>query len=212
MLASLAATVLGGCASQETLHETQLAQLLSWLPGNYDNTAQVQQDVREGVQPAHDALALSIVEVDDPVIGEHVYYVQEMAAGDARRVMAQNIWTFEASKQGMTQHVWTLAEPLRWRDGQRDPDLLRGMMNQDLSQVQGCDLSWKKRDDGFAAANDPHTCHKVSRATSGTVHNDLRLELDANGLAIADNATDAAGRLVQGRTDLPFSRFRRTAP
>ncbi len=199
--------LLGSCTNQTKLREAEFAQLLAWLPGHYDNTKQAQADVRAGLQPPHEALALAIVPVDDPVIGTHVFYVQEMAADDPRRVMVQKVWTLDLTDKGMVQTVWTLAEPLRWRDGQRDPDLLRGMMNHDVAQARGCDLTWKKHGEQFAAANDSKTCRITSRATSGTLQIDTRMELDATGFGLAENATDASGQLAQGRTDEPFYRF-----
>ena len=201
--------LLGSCTNQTKLREAELEQLLEWLPGQYDNAAQAQADTRAGVQPPHEALALAIVPVDDPVIGKYVFYVQEMAADDPRRVMVQKVWTIDLTDKGIVQTVWTLAEPLRWRDGQRDPDLLRGMMNHDVAQATGCDLIWKKKGEQFVAANDPKTCRTTSRATSGTVQIDTRMELDAVGFGLAENATDVNGHLAQGRTDEPFYRFQK---
>lgn len=207
-----AAAALTSCTNQTQLREAQLVELLVWLPGLYDNTSQAQGDVRRGVHPPHEALSLAIAPVDDPVIGTHVFYLQESAADDPRRVMVQKVWTFDATEKGIVQTVWTLAEPLRWRDGQRDPDLLRGMMNHDVVQTRGCDVTWKKVGNKFVAANDPKTCRATSRVTSGTMQIDTRMELDASDFALAENAMDAAGQLVQGRTDEPFYRFRKQTP
>ena len=205
------AALLGACADQGKARELDLAELLGLIAGHYDNTAQVEADVRRGLRPPHDALALDIVPVDDPLIGEHVFYVQERAADDARRVMAQRIWTIDAVDKKIVQTVWTLKEPMRFRDAQHDPDLLKSMMNQDVVKVYGCNLTWKKVGDTFTAGNDPKTCRSSSRMTSGSLQIDSRMELDANGLSLAENATDAAGQLAQGRTDDPFVRFRKAS-
>jgi hypothetical protein len=209
-MAWLAVAMLSGsCADQQKQRETEMIELLVMLAGHYDNTAQVQSDVQHGVHPAHDPLALSVVPVDDPLIGEHVFYVQETAADDPRRVMVQRVWTFGAEDKGILQSVWTLKEPLRWRGAQQDPDMLRSLLNQDVSPVRGCNLNWKKSGEKFTASNNPKTCHSTSRLTGGTVQIDTRMELDANGLSLAENATDMAGQLVEGRTDEPFVRFRK---
>lgn len=206
-----AAALSVSCADQQKVREQDMAELLVSIAGHYDNSAQATGDARRGLHPPHDALALDIAPVDDPLIGEHVFYVQEMAADDPRRVMVQRVWTFEATDKGIVQTVWTLKEPLRFRDAQHDPDLLKSMMNQDVVKVHGCNLTWKKTDAKFTAANDPKTCTSTSRATSGTVQIDTRMELDPNGFSLAENARDAAGQLVQGRTDEPFVRFRKAS-
>jgi hypothetical protein len=210
-VAAVAAVLLIACADQQKARELDLAELLGLIAGHYDNAAQVEADARRGLHPPHDALALDIVPVDDPLIGEHVFYVQEMAADDARRVMVQRVWTIDVVDKNIVQTVWTLKEPLRFRDAQHDPDLLKSMMNQDVVKVRGCNLTWKKLGEKFTAGNDPKTCRSTSRVTGGTVQIDTRMELDANGFSLAENATDAAGQLVQGRTDEPFVRFRRAS-
>jgi hypothetical protein len=209
LLACLAAVCLCACADQQKVNDADLAELLVQLAGRYENTGQVQADVQHGLRPPHDALALVIVPVDDPVIGEHVFYVQEMAADNPNRVMVQRVWTFGIQNKAIVQSVWTLKEPLRWRDAPRNPEMLESMVSQDLTPVRGCNLTWKRTGEKFTAANDPKTCRSTSRLTGGTVHIDTRMELEGNELSLAENATDAAGQLVEGRTDEPFIRFRK---
>ncbi len=201
--------MLGACANQQKANDADMAELLVQLAGRYDNTGQVQADVQHGVHPPHDALALVIVPVDDPLIGEHVFYVQEMAADDPNRVMVQRVWTFGMQNKAIEQSVWTLKEPLRWRDAQRNPETLESMVNQDVTPVRGCNLTWKKAGEKFTATNDPKTCRTTSRLTGGTVRVDTRMELEGNELSLAENASDTAGQLVAGRSDEPFIRFRK---
>jgi CpeT/CpcT family (DUF1001) len=204
------AVLCSACADQQKKSEAEMTELLVMLVGHYDNTGQVQSDTQRGIHPAHDPLALTVVPVDDPLVGEHVLYVQETAADDPRRVMVQRIWTFGVEdKKGIVQSVWTLKEPLRWRGAQQDPDMLKSMMNQDVTPVRGCNLTWKKSGEKFIASNDPKTCHSTSRSTGGTVRIDTRMELEAAELSLAENATDMSGHLVEGRTDEPFIRFRK---
>jgi hypothetical protein len=154
----VAAVALAACASQEHLHEVELTQLLAVLPGNYDNSAQAELDARNGVHPAHDAVALSITHVQAPRLGHHVYYAQESAFDDPRRVLSQKMFSFNVDeKRGIVETLYQVNEPLRWRDGQLNKDLFTSMMTSDV-QTEGCQLFWKKKDAGFAAAHDPKAC------------------------------------------------------
>ena len=209
LLICIAAASLGACADQQKVHEGEMADLLVQLAGRYDNTGQVQADVQHGVRPPHDHLALVVVPVDDPLVGEHVFYVQEMAADDPNRVMVQRVWTFGIQNKEIVQSVWTLKEPLRWRDAQHNPETLESMVNQDVTPVRGCNITWKKGTDKYTGSNDPKTCRATSRLTGGTVRIDTRMEIEGNELSLAESATDAAGQLVEGRTDEPFIRFRK---
>jgi hypothetical protein len=197
-----------GCADSEAVHREELLELAVTLGGQYDNTAQVQADVKNGVHPAHDALALRIIPIDAPVMGKHAFYVQESAADDPRRVMVQRIWSFDYSDKGIVQTVATLTEPMRWRDVENNPDVVRSMMANDISPQHGCDVKWKKSGGKFIGSNDPKHCRSNSRATGG-VFVETRIELSSSELAIGEIATDAAGQNVQGRTDDPYYRFRR---
>jgi len=205
-------SLLPACASQKKLHETELAQLLRWLPGRYDNAAQAQADAQQGVQPPHERLALAIVALDAPMVGRDAFYVQEMAADDPRRVMSQKVLTFEVTDQGIVESVWSLTEPRRWRDAQLSPELFRGLVLEDLGARPGCELQWKKTADRFVGVNDRARCRGAAPGADGPVHVESRVELGPEELALAELAYDASGRLVQGRQDEPFYRFRKQAP
>ena len=209
-LLALAATGLAvaGCVDKEDVHHEELLELIVSLAGQYDNAAQVQADVKNGVHPAHDALALRIIPIDAPVMGKHAFYVQESAADDPRRVMVQRIWSFDYSAKGIVQTVATLTEPMRWRNIESDPDVVRSMMANDISTQHGCDLKWSKSGGKFIGLNDPKHCRSSSRAT-GNVFIQTRIELDSSELAIGEIATDVAGQKVQGRADDAYYRFRR---
>jgi hypothetical protein len=206
----LFASVVAGCVSQESVRENELLELAQWLPGTYDNMAQVRADEQQGVRPPHDGLALAIVRVDAPVLGRKVFYMQEMAADDPHRVMSQRIVTFEVTDRGIVQTVWTLAEPARWRDGHLNPDLLKALVPGDVRAMQGCELIWKKTAGRYLGASDPHRCLQPSRSASST-QTEFRAQLGPADFATAELGYDSAGGLVQGRLDEPFDRFLKQA-
>src|SRR5499425_3300585 len=139
-----------------------LALLL--LPGRYDNTAQAEADARNHVSPAHDAVALTITHVFTPRLGHHVYYAQETAADDARRVFSQKMYSFAVDeKRGIVETLYEFVEPLRWRDGQLNKDMFTAVTTEDV-QPEACQLLWKKKDEGFVAAHDPKACPDAAGA------------------------------------------------
>jgi hypothetical protein len=203
------AGLLAGCANQEKLHKEELEELVQWLPGQYDNTAQAQADERSGVQPPHEPLALAIVPIYAPTIGRNVFYLQEMAADDPRRVMSQRVLSFEASADGIRQSAWSLSQPVRWRDGHLNPDLFKSLLPDDLGAMQGCGLSWKKAAGRFVGSNDPKHCRTTSRATG--VQIEARAELGPEDLSTGERSFDSRGSHVQGSRDEPLYRFRKQA-
>jgi CpeT/CpcT family (DUF1001) len=194
-----------------------LGQLMAMLGGSYDNLAQSR------ASSEHPALKLMVVPVDAPGVGDHVFYVQEVAADDARRVLAQRLYVLDVVPKReqaiMTQLDFN--EPDRWRDGQLKRDLFRALLLQDLRVRAGCELLWsRKPQEKNAARKTPAlvftaatagACRAASRATGETVKVQQRMELDADGLAIFEQQRDAAGVLVAGDLRDPWFRFSRRA-
>ena len=125
---ALAMLLLPGCTDQTKVHEAELSELLAVLPGHYDNTAQVEADARNHANAPHDAVALTITHVFTPRLGHHVYYAQESAADDPRRVFSEKMYSFTVDeKRGIVETLYEFVEPLRWRDGQHNKDLFTSL-------------------------------------------------------------------------------------
>ena len=155
---ALAMLLLPGCTDQTKVHETELSELLVVLPGHYDNTAQAEADPRNHVTPPHDAVGLTITHVYTPRLGHHVYYAQESAADDPRRVFSQKMYSFTVDeKRGIVETLYEFVEPLRWRDGQQNKDMFISVVTEDV-QPEACQLLWKKKGEGFVATHDPKAC------------------------------------------------------
>jgi len=214
-LRALAAGVLPllllGCSSTLELHRAGLAQLAEWLPGRYDNLEQAGADRTAG-RAEHESLALVIVPVYAPALGERVFYSQEMAADDARRVLGQRLLAFDADEQGIVQRVYALEDPRRWRDGQLNPDLFKSLMPGDVRAQAGCELAWRRDGARFTGANERARCRAVARASGASVTIESRAELGPGELAMSERSYAPDGSLVQGRADDPYYRFRKRPP
>lgn len=208
-VALAACLMLASCASEMKKGEADLATLESWLPGRYDNLDQTQEEARKGVA-AHATQKLGIAAVHMPTFGDHVFYLQESAADDPRRITTQRLLAFEVAKGGhIIQRVYTLAQPGRWRDGHLNPDVFKGMMYQDATALAGCELEWKREGERFVAANQVSTCRVTSSALGGTANLQMRVELTNGDLSIAELAFGAGGQLLQGNAEEPFYRYRK---
>jgi hypothetical protein len=222
LICLLAVASLAGCAESKLLrNEHDLDRLVTWLPGTYDNTEQAKADIHNGVRPPHDPVELAIVPLGSVSVGRNAFYMQEMAADDPRRVLSQKVVIFNANDKGIVESIATLKEPLRWRDGQRDPDMFLGLTPDDYKVLSGCELTWKRagapeKDDSkskeptkLVGANDPKRCQSTSHAVMGLVQVDLRAELTANELSTVELQYDSSGQVILGNKDEPFYRFRK---
>lgn len=198
--------LLVACATQPKRDEVMLAALSATLQGSYDNLAQSRSSAE------HTALRLMIAPVQAPLVGDHVFYVQEMAADDPRRVLSQRLYVLDPVA-GREQAVLTqleFNEPARWRDGHLRRDLFRSLLQADLRIRPGCELLWSRGESGFVATTGSG-CRTASRDTGETLRVEQRIELDVESIAIFEQHRDAAGTLVYGDEPDPWYRYSRRA-
>jgi hypothetical protein len=197
---------LAGCASQPKRHEVFLAELVRVLPGSYDNIAQSR------ASPQHVPLRLVVAPVQAGFLGRHVFYVQEMAAQDAQRVLAQKLYIVEPV-EGEERAVLLqadFAEPMRWRDGHLRRDLFKSLLPEDVRPRVGCDITITRAGGGFTGTG-RDTCRISAPGTGETLRVEQKLELDAESLAIFEQQRDATGALVRAEPEDPWYRFARRA-
>src|SRR5215469_12214739 len=135
-----------GCASQSPHRDVELAQIDEWLPGRYDNQAQIAADRRTG-RPPHEPLALSVVPVDALQMGHHVFYVEESAGrieppGTPRLILAQHLASIDVVGGKIVAAIYSFTDPQRWREGLRMPELFSSLQPEDVKLMRGCGLTW----------------------------------------------------------------------
>jgi hypothetical protein len=209
LVLAMACLALTGCASTDEKPDATMQELVLMFPGHYDNSAQVEADIAHGVQPPHDALTLDIVPIEAIMIGENAFYVQESITGDPKRIVGQKVVMFGVVRKDVVQTDFALNDSFRWRNGQLNPELFKGLMVQDMHSVKGCSLRWKRSEGHFVGANEPKTCHGRAGGAGGIAQIQSRAELGPLEYSTAELAFDRPGHLAQGRQDEPFYRFRK---
>ena len=232
LMAAVCVSGLSGCAATRRAHdnEADLARISRWLPGTYDNSQQVKSDLARGIRPAHDAVELAVVVVDSIAVGRSAFYVQETAADDPMRVFSQRVITFSLGpKDDIVQTVNTLTDPLRWRNGQREPEVFESMTPRDFKAASGCEITWKREEKDtdkdkklskeealkaaehatFTGTNDSKHCEMTSSAMMGLVNMELRGKITSNEIDLAELQYDQDGNLIPGGVADPVYRFRR---
>lgn len=196
---------LAGCASSGAAHERELVEVFARLPGDYDNLAQVRSDEAAAVTPAHAALRLRIAALSAPMVSEYVVFVRETAADDARRIIAQSIWTLSLEKDQVVQSSFQFTEPERWRSG--DPAVFRALLPRDLRLLPGCALRWSKSGSDFNATGSAGSCRNLQVTDSGEFIVE-QMQLRGDELATARQRYAASGEKLDAGTD-PWYRFRK---
>lgn len=190
-LAGLALALLcAACGGAPAKRTVELAQLAKLLPGEYDNRDQLRTPGGADLPP----LRVAIVPIYAPLVGKNIFYLQEMAADDSRRVTAQRVLSLEVTPKGrILEGLYGLNEPSRWRDGHEHVDVFKSLLPQDLRLASGCELIWQASGRRFEASNDPARCRVTRRASGDTVNQESHIQLDDDGIAFSDAIIDAAG-------------------
>jgi hypothetical protein len=210
--------LVAGCATESVHSDVELARIDQWLPGRYDNQAQIAADRRAG-RPPHQALTLAVVPVDAIQIGHHVFYVEESVGraasngGAPRLVLAPRLASLDVVKGRIVAALWSFTDPPRWREGATTPELFTALQPQDVKLMHGCALTFLTPPGVEAAkvvkvvaADDPSQCQATSPLTGSVEPLAIRVELTHDEIAVSAQPGDAQ----PAQDASSYTRFRRS--
>lgn len=229
--ALLIAALLAACSEpQSRVADSALQELQTRLPGRYDNSAQVRADLRSGAAQPQPPVDLLIVPANAALIGKSVFYVRESVSGDPNRVLSQYVWVFgrvievhgtdrKSADAGnrtpeehggyLEQHIYVFKEPQRWLRAGKEPEMLQGMLPEDLQRLTGCELLWTRAENGFSAARSSHSCDPESRSEGQLI--EQRIELRDTKLSLLEQQITPEGLVAApaGSSDAYYRFVRR---
>ncbi len=199
-----------GCTNHAALRQAELGRIAEWLPGTYDNRAQVDEDLARNAIEIHEPIRLVIVPVSAPMLGEQIYYAESSDAMNPRRVTDQRLYSFEmtADDKAIAHTIYRFKEPDRWAGGMQREDIFKSVVRDDLSAQSGCELKWEYVDERFVGQSSRTSCKSAPQSGLSRAV-EIRYELEPETLALSERAFDSAGKLVQGRREDPMFRFRK---
>jgi hypothetical protein len=211
---ALGALAGSGCAAHKDnkRDEKVLEALQTRLSGRYDNAAQARSDLQAGVTEPHARLSLLIAPANAALIGKIAYYVRETAGDDPQRVLSQRIWVLghamdmHTKEQLVEQRIYLFKEPQRWVHVGDDPELLQSLLPEDLQQLPGCELIWKKHNDDFEAHRKAENCSPAAKSEGLLL--EQKIELHESQLSLVEQQVGPDGLLpLSGAQEDPFYRF-----
>jgi hypothetical protein len=185
--------------------ERQLATLLEWFPGEYDNHEQhwQQETVEKRAQPIEHIHHL-FVPVDAPAIGAHTFFVKQYLDNDPRRIYRQRLYAFDtdSARDAVRLTIYSFKDEKTWADAFKDAARMAALAPSDLEARPGCEVYWRWNADHFVGSMVNDACRFVSQRTGGKeiiINDDLKLT--AEEIWISDVARDPEGNLVFGNTE-----------
>jgi len=187
-----------------------LGNLMSWLPGEYDNAAQVffEREQNTPEQDIHQRIYRAYHRVDAPAVGENVLLFEVRNGGKRAPLdMAEyQVWilSVDTERKAVRMSPRRFVDEEKYLEAVRDPALLRGLTPADLKPgegVAGCDIWWRLRGRQLVGTTAPGACKGMSRRTGEEM--DFTWEFTQNDAEqwIGFAGRDAAGNIVFGRED-----------
>lgn len=159
----------------QTTLDAELATLLGWVIGEFDNRQQVVRGENFLLESAPDRarspdlLFPVFAKVEAPSLGAHVIYLQWPIGSPEGRLQRQRIWTFAIDEQrnALVMDFFTLRDPDRWRDAHLKPKTaLRDITREDLIPYPAaCRLPFRRHADVFIGEIPRGECRIISQQT-----------------------------------------------
>lgn len=200
-------------AAQAALSD-DLQQLITWFSGEWNNNEQVwqqkidQADVKllvkqDLVEHVHEVAA----PLKLPLLGEHIFYVQQSSGLDRARIQGQRLLRFEvdSAAQAIRQDSFALKEPARFVNLHLNPTELARLTSADwIPAPASCAIYWRydAAVKTFQGASQPGKCIDSAMRPGQALVVTHSSTLNATFFSQLSQTRDASGQLLQGnRTD-----------
>ncbi|MEM9532577.1 MAG: chromophore lyase CpcT/CpeT [Pseudomonadota bacterium] len=192
-------------AAAENSLESDLATMLAWFPGEYDNHPQVYNEARQGLAPErwHRHTHHIFQPVDVSFVAGPTLYAQQSQHYDRADIYRQRIYAFsiDDAEDAIRLTIYTPRSPETLLDLHLKPALAASLTADDFVLKPGCEVFWKRRGDSFHGFLKTNACSYFSSRYDKQIFLNETLELRQNALLLDDTAVDAEGNVVFGAGD-----------
>jgi hypothetical protein len=184
--------------------DKDMAKMLEWFPGRYDNDLQVYFDGELNTPQANrnGRIHSIFAPVALPAFGPNVFYVEQYADGDPTKIYRQRIYRFTAdyTENAVKLEIFAPSpeQALAMKGGFGDATKLVGLSPANMTLYPGCEVFWRRQENQFIGYMKTGACRVASRRSGKTlvIHDDL--VLTENAIWIKDQANDDTGAYVYG--------------
>jgi hypothetical protein len=193
-----------------------LAVLAGLLPGRFDNSWQVKEDLKTGAESPHEHIQMTFKPINMPVLGERVFYVERYYVGsnpqgDQGQINAQRIYSFglNLAAGAIELVVYSIADSAVGAEVQEDVRKLAGLHRDDLRSFAGCEIYWRREGEHFVASSSKGACRMESEVQVGTLLAEFSFRLSKDEISVEERLLTIDGAQVDGSQEGEPSRLRR---
>lgn len=197
ILLSLAALLLGGCASGGDQHHGSLATLRDYMVGSFSSAKQASRDPEN-----YRDIRLEMVQIWPERTDGTWLYVEQAVADSLEKPYRQRIYRLRHDTANVyTSDVYTLPEPAqRYAGAWQDPSRLGGLTPEQLSLKDGCSLTltWHNCSAIFTGTTTGAGCESTLQ---GAAYATSEASISPFGMITWDRGFDRNGNQVWGATE-----------
>jgi hypothetical protein len=202
LLAACGAAPVGSGGNQL---DRDLALMMEWFPGEYDNHEQVWQQGVDGIdkKDQHEHIHHIFLPVDAPKIGEHVFFVKQYSDGNYEDVYRQRLYKFTRNDEenAVQLTIYRFLDEQRYRYTDRAPELVGQLDYDQLKTTEGCEVYWRYTGEFFHGYMHEGACSYRSPRSGQKITITDTLKLTEDEIWIGDKAYDEDGNKIFGRDE-----------
>lgn len=189
-------------ANANDVLDRDLELLMQWFPGEYDNQEQVyfEEELELAQDLRHERTHHVFHQVELPIFGTQVVYVQQNSDDDPKKIYRQRIYVFapDYEENAIRLTIHTPKDVAALVDAHKEPEKLKSLTLEDTVVRPGCEVFWKREANQFRGYMKPGACSFESKRSGKRIIINDDLVLTENELWISDRATDEDGNYVFG--------------
>ena len=181
--------------------EQDLAVMMEWFAGEFDNHLQVIDEEEQPPEQPHEWIHSIFTPVELPAFGDNVFYVEQYTDGDPSKIYRNRLYSFtpNADEEAIQLTIFSFADAEAVVGAHRDPSKLAGLTNDGVRSLPGCEVFWRRTaEDRFVGSMPDGACRVPSSRTGKTIIIDDDLVLTPDEIWIGDRAEDEDGNWVFG--------------
>jgi len=180
--------------------EKDLRLMMSWFEGRFDNFAQTVEEKETKTEFPHERVHSIFARVNQPNIGENVFYVQQYMDGDETKIYRQRLYVFtpKRKEKAIELKIFTFPDEKAVLNAHLDKAKLNGLTLEKMDSPRGCEVFWRLKDNKFEGSMKPNACRVVSKRSGKTLIITDDLFLTKDEIWINDQAKDDQENYVFG--------------
>lgn len=189
-------------ASAQSKLNSDLALMMQWFEGRFDNYQQTFEEKEAKAEFPHERIHSIFARVNLPSVGENVFYVQQYMDGDPTKIYRQRLYVFtpNETEKAIELKIYGFDDDKKYANAHLDATKLSGLTRANLKETKGCEVFWRldAGGDKFSGTMKPQACKVMSQRLKKNIIITDDLFLTKDEIWINDQAKDEQGNYVFG--------------